>query len=126
LASLVVTHKFNGNMLAIISEEVNVKEVVPEGSEIKLDTNLTEELKSEGVARDIIRAIQDIRKKENLNPSDNIKLIVSAGSEIVSIFDSYDKMIKGPTGVTSIEFSKEKQTHIVALEAGEMSLAIVK
>ena len=93
---------------------------------VTLDTNLTDELKSEGLARDIIRAIQDARKKENLSPSDTIKLIVSASPEIISVFNSYADMIKGPTGVTNIEFSEETQTHIVSIEEREMSVTIVK
>ncbi len=40
----------------------------------RLDTNLTEELKEEGLAREIVRNIQDARKKLNLEISDRIKL----------------------------------------------------
>ena len=40
----------------------------------RLDTNLTEELKDEGLAREIVRNIQDARKKLNLEISDRIKL----------------------------------------------------
>src|SRR3989338_7138096 len=75
LPSLTISQNFSQDLLDIIADEVNVKEVkVSEGSEIKLDTTLTDELKNEGIARDIIRAIQDARKTENLSPGEKIKI----------------------------------------------------
>lgn len=61
---------------AIIAEEVNVKHVT-NGSAMKLDKELTEELKAEGFARELIRFIQSARKKAGLNVDDRIKLSVS-------------------------------------------------
>ncbi|MEI6843525.1 MAG: class I tRNA ligase family protein [bacterium] len=126
LASLTIPYSFSDECLNIIADEVNVKKInVAEGQPLALDTELTPELKEEGIVRDIIRGIQDVRKKENLNPSDEIKLIVSAHSDIVALFKVHLEMIKSPTGVKTVEFSEDAQTHKVALESGEMSLAIV-
>jgi isoleucyl-tRNA synthetase len=121
--------KLKSELLEIIKDEINVKEIVyDEGikNEIELDINITKELKEEGLARDIIRAIQDARKKENLVPSDVIKLVVRVPDEIVSIFDSYADMIKSPTGVSSVEFSKEKQTHVVFIDEKEVTITLLK
>ena len=41
---------------------------------IKLDTNLTDDLKKEGLAREIVRNIQDSRKQLNLQINDRIKV----------------------------------------------------
>jgi isoleucyl-tRNA synthetase len=60
----------------IIMDEVNVKKV-ENGSEFTLDKTLTEELKKEGYARDLIRAIQSARKNAKLNMDDRIKLSLS-------------------------------------------------
>lgn len=57
---------FREDVKKIISDEVNVKNVVNkkgEKTEIKLDTKISPELKAEGEARDIIRQIQGERKK---------------------------------------------------------------
>ena len=45
---------------------------------IKLDTTLTEELKEEGLAREIVRNIQDGRKSLNLEISDRIKVAIKS------------------------------------------------
>ena len=60
----------------IIAEEVNVK-AVENGEELSLDKTLTDELKREGFARDLIRAIQSARKNAGLNMDDQIKLSLS-------------------------------------------------
>ena len=60
----------------IIADEVNVKEV-KNGKELILDKTLTEELKREGYARDLVRAIQTARKNAGLSMDDQIKLSLS-------------------------------------------------
>jgi isoleucyl-tRNA synthetase len=61
------------NALTILAQEANLKEVIwQKGDEltIELDTELTPELKAEGEAREVMRNIQKLRKKEQLNPED--------------------------------------------------------
>ncbi len=58
-------------LIQLIGDEVNIKEVVFDKTikdEIELDTTITPELKEEGQLRELIRAIQDLRKKEGLEP----------------------------------------------------------
>jgi isoleucyl-tRNA synthetase len=49
----------------------------------ELDTSLTDELVNEGIAREIVRSVQDARKQAGLEVSDRILLGVS-GSEGIS------------------------------------------
>jgi isoleucyl-tRNA synthetase len=63
----------SAELQAIISEELNVKEVAVEKAEtlsVELDTVLTKELEDEGTARDLMRDIQGARKKLGLSPKD--------------------------------------------------------
>ncbi len=122
LASLQVPNEFSKELLDIIADEVNVKMVLV-GGEIKLDTTLTDELVKEGVARDIIRAIQDARKTEKLSPSDNIKIVMSTNKQ--EIVNEYLEMIKTPTGVTEITYSNDKQLYSVDLGDGGTTFSVV-
>ena len=53
------------------------------GVSVALDTNLTDELRALGAARDVVRAIQEARKQAGLNISDRISVQVHSGEHIV-------------------------------------------
>jgi isoleucyl-tRNA synthetase len=83
----------------IIADEVNVKSVA-NGSELTLDKTLTEELKMEGYARDLIRAIQAARKHAGLQLDNQIKLSLS-----VDLPAGYEDLVK--TEVNAVEVNRE-------------------
>jgi isoleucyl-tRNA synthetase len=58
-------------LLDLIKDEVNVKKV-SFGRELKLDINITEDLKKEGEYRELVRNINNIRKEMGLTPNDFI------------------------------------------------------
>ncbi|MCX6721209.1 MAG: isoleucine--tRNA ligase [Candidatus Staskawiczbacteria bacterium] len=68
-------------LLKLVKDEVNVKEVIFDEKiekEVELDKNLTEELKEEGIIRDIVRQIQAKRKEGKLVPQDKIEIFISS------------------------------------------------
>ena len=72
--------KLSNEFLQIIKDEVNVKEVLFDDSintDVELDTNITPELKEEGMVREIMRAIQDLRKEKGLTVNDRVTLNVN-------------------------------------------------
>ncbi len=127
LASLVIKEDLNDELRAIIAEEVNVKEVVSDPqmvTELELDIVLTPELIEEGIARDIIRAIQDARKKENLTPHQTVTLSISGiGAEFLN---HWSEMIQRPTGVTHITTTDEKGTYALSLENLSISFSLLR
>jgi isoleucyl-tRNA synthetase len=62
-----VKFQMSNELVDLIREELNVKEVVVRMGEgelgVKLDTKITPELKEEGETRELIRKIQELRKK---------------------------------------------------------------
>ena len=53
---------------------------LPDGGFVLLDTEMTPELEAEGLARDLVRAVQDTRKAAKLDVSDRIALMLYFGS----------------------------------------------
>lgn len=78
LASLSVANVVDPKYIAIIQDELNVKEVrtddsLPAGT-VALDTTITDALKREGDLRELIRMVQDLRKEQGLTPDQSIAL----------------------------------------------------
>ena len=95
LSRLTVNNELSDDLLKVIAEELNVKEVVV-GSEFSLDTNLTPELEDEGKARDLMRDIQGERKKQGLKPTDQVVVIAP------SYPTSWESEIKAKVGAKSL------------------------
>lgn len=101
LSEIVVKkYKFKQDYIDIIKEELNIKDVkFDDGNELDviLKTEINSELKEEGNYRELVRAIQDIRKKNNLNPNDQITLEIETtedGQKLIDKFrDTLEKMV---------------------------------
>ena len=86
---------------------------------VSLDANITDELKMEGFARDLVRQIQDLRKKAGFNVDDRIQVaLVGVDSELVNKFGDY---IKSETLATSIESDLESPD-----ESGDYDGVVIK
>ena len=74
---------------------------------IKLDTKLSKELEEEGFAREIMRSIQDLRKKAKLERKEEIELFISSNYDL----SKFTKEIKEKVGARTIEFKHKKAQH---------------
>ena len=59
------------------------------GIVIALDTKITKELELEGQARDLVRVIQELRKKADYDVSDRIELQLEGADEILKVHEKY-------------------------------------
>ena len=110
--------KITDEFIDIIKEELNVKEVFwkefnfdknaknmseVSGIKILLDTEITPELKMEGQAREIIRAIQQMRKEANYQLDDRIEVGYQG---LNKVFDKFGDLIKHETLANSLSPEK--------------------
>ncbi len=91
------------DIAAIVREELNVKSLVFGAPEVKLNTEITEELRLEGLAREVVRAIQDRRKKLGLNVEDRIDTLYEADGMLVRAMQRHADYIKTETLSVSLE-----------------------
>jgi isoleucyl-tRNA synthetase len=125
--------KIDDELLNLIKDELNVKEVKIEKSKgelkVELDTKITPELKKEGLLREILHQIQEMRKSGNLKGKDRIKIIYDAPKELTNLIKENEKLIKETTIAKKISQIKkppylvEKQ---INLDGQEIQLAIKK
>ena len=91
----------------IIADELNVKKVKWSNeltAEIEIDTVITPELKREGQFRELLRAVQGLRKESNLEPSDIITLRIKTTDEGKALVSEFTNELKKTALVKEIVF----------------------
>ena len=79
----------------IISEDIPGWLVSNEGNlTVALEVELTEELKQEGMAREIINRVQNIRKDSGLEITDRIHITIAPNDEVQKAVEGYGDYIK--------------------------------
>lgn len=92
----------------LILDEVNVKEI-QRGSKFVLDTEITDTLRAEGDIRELIRAVQDLRKRAGLNPSDRITLGIETDERGRTLIEEFRTSVMETAGVGEIIFSSQPE-----------------
>jgi isoleucyl-tRNA synthetase len=111
----------------IIAEELNVKHVSFGGKEVQLDTILTDELRAEGVMRDIVRHVQNLRKTAGLNVDDRIVLHIEGADPLVQrALELFAGTIKQETLATVLSDQPQVHTANINVEGMAVSLSLAK
>ena len=113
LVGLPLRVQANGETFDVLPEEVEVKSLAREGFAVAeegpyvaaLVTELTPELVSEGLAREFVRRVQDLRKNANLDVADRIELFVDASPGLRSAIEAHREYITAETLAASLEFT---------------------
>ncbi|STD07327.1 Isoleucine--tRNA ligase [Dermatophilus congolensis] len=74
--------------------------MLPRGGFVVLDTTITAELAAEGVARDIIRAVQQARKDAGFDVTDRISLTITGEGDVWEAVKSFGDLITSETLAT--------------------------
>ncbi len=100
-----VTLDLDGETAEITPDMVEIKITAKEGFAVSmergvfaiLDTEITKELRDEGIAREIVSKIQQMRKKNDLDMMDRINITISADGDVMSALSGYEDYIKTET-----------------------------
>lgn len=103
----------NDEKITVEKDFVDVKISAKEGFAVAmennifaiLDTNLSQELIDEGISREIISKIQQMRKQNNYEMMDNINIFISADAEVLGAVSKYEEYIKSETLALTLEES---------------------
>lgn len=95
---------------------------------VALDITLTDELKSEGIARELINRIQNYRKDSGLEVMDKIKLTFDANDIVKSAIKSNEEYIKAEVLALDIQFGTlgEADGVLADLEEGDTRIDLIK
>ena len=82
----------------LVSRDAGAAAELPGGSGIVvLDTDVTPELAAEGLARDLVRSIQQARREVGLSVSDRITLTIDAPPDVGAAARAHERLIRSET-----------------------------
>ncbi len=96
-------------LLEILMDEVNVKEVrfdAAQAAEVALDTTVTPALKEEGLLRELVRMVQDLRQDAGYSPKDQIVLHAVLPAERSAFVHANMEFMKREVGAKAVELKR--------------------
>ena len=95
------------------------------GIQVAISTVLTPELIREGMSRDFVRQVQQLRKDANLNIQDRIKVEYhSADNTVQAMVAEWGDYIRGETLADTIEFSTSAGVGVKSVSVGDAAVTI--
>ena len=97
--------EMNGENVDITPDMVDMRISAKEGFAVAmenniftiLDTNLNEDLIAEGLARELISKVQQLRKQNDFEMMDNIKILINADEEVAAAVETHKEYIMKET-----------------------------
>jgi isoleucyl-tRNA synthetase len=83
--------------------------ILPAGGFVILNRVVTPELEAEGLARDVVRAVQQARKDADLDVSDRIATTLTAAKDVLDAVKSHEDLVKNETLTLEISYSESAQ-----------------
>lgn len=98
------------------------------GLTVALDITISEELKSEGIARELVNRVQNLRKDSGLEVTDKIRLTIECANEIQVAIAQNEEYVCNEVLATEISFgSFDGEALVVDLvEEGDAKIGLVK
>ncbi|OYT49977.1 isoleucine--tRNA ligase [Candidatus Bathyarchaeota archaeon ex4484_231] len=134
---LAVTLNVNGQTVELLPEEVEVSTKPKQGYSlaeendvlVAVDVTITENLKKEGLARDIVRRIQNQRKEAGFNIADYIETYYEASPRLTEVFKDFGDYIASETLSKSLRNKqppKEAHTASYKIEGEHLKIGLVR
>jgi isoleucyl-tRNA synthetase len=110
----------------IIPEDVPGWLVANEGNvTVALDVTVTEELRNEGLARELINRIQNIRKSQNFDITDKVNVLLTSNEQTDAAVAAFKDYIAGQVLASNIEVVSEITNNPVPLEIDDINIDVL-
>ncbi len=109
----------------IISEDIPGWLVANEGRlTVALDITVTDELKKEGLARELVNRIQNLRKSSGFEITDKVNITLASSAEMDGAVESYQEYIKSQVLANNLVVTAEPISDATSLDFEDFTLAV--
>lgn len=121
-----------GEALHITLEELLVEKSAKEGFasasgyqlNVALNTEITAELEQEGLVREVIRAVQDYRKKLDLPIEKRIGLVLDVDAQLKEALERFDHVLQENVLLSGIRYAKEASMESASIGDRSFGMAV--
>ena len=120
-------HELSLEDFEITTEDIPGWKVATDGElTVALDVNITPELEAEGMARELVNRIQNIRKDKDFNVTDRIRVTLEDAASVRSALEQYGDYIRQEVLADDLALSTELNGAAEDLELpGEITVRVV-
>ena len=109
----------------IISEDIPGWLVANEGRQtVALDITVTDELKKEGLARELVNRIQNLRKSSGFEITDKVNITLASSAEMDGAAEAYQEYIKSQVLANNLVITAEPISDATSLDFEDFTLAV--
>jgi len=120
-------HELTGDDLQLAMQPLAGYQLEREGSHaVALDLGLDQELRMEGLAREVVRAVQETRKRAGLEVEDRIELTLGGDVELLDAARAFEPYVSGETLARSVVYDGSEAGDAATIEGRELRIAVAR
>jgi isoleucyl-tRNA synthetase len=120
-------HELTAEDLQIVLQPLEGYQLEREGSHaVALELALDDALRREGLAREVVHAIQTARKAAGLDVSDRIALTLGGAEELLAAAREHEPYVTGETLATAVAYDGAQNGHAVEIDGMALNIAVAK
>jgi isoleucyl-tRNA synthetase len=120
-------HELTADDLAVALQPLDGYQLEREGSHaVALELTLDDELRREGLAREVVHAVQAARKAAGLDVSDRIALTLAGAEELLAVAREHERYVTGETLTTAVSYDGAQNGHTVKIDGLLLSIAVAR
>jgi isoleucyl-tRNA synthetase len=120
-------HVLGPDELTLALQPLDGYEVEAEaGHAVALQLELDDELRREGLAREIVHAVQNARKEAGLEITDRIALGLGGDDELIDAARAHEAYLAGEVLATSVAYDGGDGATTVTIDGRELSIAVAR
>jgi isoleucyl-tRNA synthetase len=120
-------HELTADDLLLAMRPLEGYQLEREGSHaVALELSLDDDLRREGLAREVVHAVQNARKAAGLNVEDRIALTLGGDAELVDAARAHEPYVAGETLATRVEYAENGAAEPATIEGRELRIAVAR
>jgi isoleucyl-tRNA synthetase len=120
-------HRLEGDDLILAMAPLEGYQLEREGSHaVAVDLALDDDLRREGLAREVVHAVQSARKAAGLAVEDRIRLVLGGDDELVGAARAHEGYVAGEVLAVEVTYDGASGGELATIEGRELRIAVAR